>query len=125
MTPKPWYPMDVLSFDVVGRPVPKQSFRVVGKGGYRDPRVTAWQDLVAAAAVLAMQGRAVMTGKLIAELSFYIPERRKGDLDNLSKGVLDALNGLVWGDDGQVVRLVAQRFAKEDWEGVSVRIGLL
>jgi Holliday junction resolvase RusA-like endonuclease len=31
----------------------------------------------------------------------------RGDLDNYVKLTLDALNGVAWDDDGQVVRIVA------------------
>lgn len=31
----------------------------------------------------------------------------RGDLDNYVKLTLDALNGVAWGDDGQVVRITA------------------
>nr|DAF60640.1 MAG TPA: Endodeoxyribonuclease RusA [Podoviridae sp. ctwJH20] len=33
----------------------------------------------------------------------------KPDLDNVAKGVLDAMNGVVYVDDTQVVRLVVQK----------------
>jgi len=56
------------------------------------------------------------------------PGRNLGDVDNLAKGVMDALtdSGIVWLDDSQVVDLrVAKRWADKDrtvvaispWEG--------
>jgi Holliday junction resolvase RusA-like endonuclease len=55
-------------------------------------------------------------------LRFYLP--RKGaeplayaareDVDNLSKAVLDALNGITYADDRLVVSLYAQKFSSED-----------
>ena len=35
--------------------------------------------------------------------------RRFGDLDNLAKGVMDALNGIVFADDAQVTRLTTEK----------------
>lgn len=37
------------------------------------------------------------------------PERRRLDLDNVAKACLDALTGVVWKDDSQVVRLSVVR----------------
>ncbi|OJG60972.1 hypothetical protein RV08_GL000365 [Enterococcus mundtii] len=34
----------------------------------------------------------------------------KPDADNYAKGVLDALKGIVWKDDGQVVDLIARKY---------------
>jgi Holliday junction resolvase RusA-like endonuclease len=38
-----------------------------------------------------------------------LPHAKKPDLDNLAKAVLDALNGLVFSDDSQVVHLVLRK----------------
>jgi Holliday junction resolvase RusA-like endonuclease len=44
------------------------------------------------------------------------------DIDNYAKLVLDALNGFVWADDSQVVKIEAvKRYAKES-VGTSVRV---
>jgi crossover junction endodeoxyribonuclease RusA len=48
------------------------------------------------------------TGPLAVALVFYRP-RKSGDLDNRIKVCLDALNGIAWSDDDQVVELHAYR----------------
>jgi Holliday junction resolvase RusA-like endonuclease len=48
-----------------------------------------------------------LRGALAVEMDAYPPDRRVRDLDNLPKGVLDALaHGGVYADDSQVVRLL-------------------
>jgi Holliday junction resolvase RusA-like endonuclease len=47
------------------------------------------------------------------------PGRNCGDVDNLAKGVLDALNGIAWDDDSQVVDLrVIKAFGPRDYVDV-------
>ncbi|MEL6364365.1 MAG: RusA family crossover junction endodeoxyribonuclease [Pseudomonadota bacterium] len=38
---------------------------------------------------------------------------RNHDVDNVAKAVLDALNGVFWRDDRQVVRLISEKFQGE------------
>lgn len=51
------------------------------------------------------------------------PRRSKGraDLDNYAKGVLDAANGILWGDDSQVDYLVCRAVAGQ-LPGVSLLV---
>lgn len=39
---------------------------------------------------------------------------KKGDIDNLAKSVLDALNGIAWEDDSQIVSLNLKKFYAEE-----------
>lgn len=41
------------------------------------------------------------------------PDTVKPDVDNIAKTVLDALNGVAYADDSQVVRLVVNKFPRE------------
>jgi Holliday junction resolvase RusA-like endonuclease len=86
----------------------------------------AWRTDVRAEAKAAMIDRAVMEGAVSVTVTFVMP-RNKGhfgsgrnagvlkptaprwhtvrpDIDKLSRAVLDALTGIVWRDDGQVVQ---------------------
>lgn len=113
-----------LAFVVAGAPVPKQSFAMDtrGKGhGYRSDRVSAWQDAVAWQAKQAMQGQDQFEGDVAVRLVFTLPNRRRVDLDNLSKGCLDALNGICWRDDRQVAELHLRKRVGDE-PGVAVWI---
>lgn len=112
----------MLTFAVPGMPVPKQSFRVGKNGGYRDPRVTAWQEAVAVMARQAMQGNSPPKGDAIrVHLRFHLPDRRRRDCDNLSKAVLDACNGILWEDDKQITELHIRKVRSTD-PGVFVEV---
>lgn len=98
-----------IRFAVDGTPVPKQSYRAVKGGGYTAPRVKAWAATVAEYAALAMRGTDMLEGPLSASLYFMLPTKRRVDCDNLSKNVLDAMNGIVYKDDTQIVHLVIDK----------------
>jgi crossover junction endodeoxyribonuclease RusA len=97
-------------FLVDGSPRAKQSFRYTENGGgYTDPGVKAWQDTVSTRAreFMNTQERELITGPVAVRLVFVLKTKRKVDIDNLEKGVLDALKNIVFGDDSDVVNLHA------------------
>lgn len=55
-------------------------------------------------------------------ISVYRPQRR-GDLDNCIKVVLDALKGIVFDDDDQVIELCAHRLDNRKNPGVLLVVG--
>jgi len=94
----------MIQFWVPGNPVPKQSFRYKKSGSYQPKRVKDWQEAVGWMALSATSGE-VLERDVRVELNFKRKDKRKVDLDNLSKAVLDACNGVVWADDRQIVTL--------------------
>ena len=107
----------IIRFHVEGVPVPKQSFKVSGKGGYTPERQASWQELIAyKAAEVAKQKDfppAMKKERVCVAMSFYLPDHRRRDLDNLSKAVLDACNGILWQDDTQVDHLTLDKHIGE------------
>ncbi len=81
-------------FSVSGNPIPKQSFRK-GKNNYTPERITDWQEIVGWKAKEAMIDRDIFEGDLKVQLYFLRKDKRRADLDNLCKSVLDACNGIV------------------------------
>lgn len=53
--------------------------------------------------------------KRASALAGWINPQRKPDLDNVLKALLDAMNGVVYGDDMQVTSVVASRDYEEAW----------
>ena len=87
----------------------------------RDP--TGWEEEVTGA-WLKQHGRTLLEGPLAVTCDFYIRGVQvtiepfdgddwrlgRGDVDNMTKAILDSLNGIAFRDDRQVVRLsVAKR----------------
>lgn len=116
----------MISFFVEGAPRAKQSFRSLGKrGGYTPAHVKAWQKDVAWAAQQAMRQLGLLDPvreNVCAEFTFFLPDNRKIDLDNLSKSVADGLNGVVWEDDRQVVTLMLHKYICRERPGVLVNV---
>lgn len=54
-------------------------------------------------------GMRPLHGEIAVQVHVY-RARRSGDLDNFFKAAFDALKGIAWDDDKQVVRLVADRY---------------
>ena len=66
--------------------------------------------------------RAPLEGPVVVTLTLYRPAKR-GDLDNRVKVLLDALNGIAYRDDSQVVELHAYR--REDRANPRVEVDVM
>jgi len=66
-----------------------------------------------------------LCGKVRVEITLYPPDKRKRDLDNYLKGVLDALTHVgIWEDDSQIDELTIKRgiIVKGGYVDVSIRM---
>ena len=89
------------------QPLPKQSFRYSKGGGYTDPKIKAWQEHVAWKTKMLCNEPSRECFEVA--LVFYRYQKHRVDLDNLSKAVLDGMNGVVWVDDTQVHKLTLEK----------------
>lgn len=95
---------------------------------YTPEKTASWENLVGWTAAQAMAGRALLEGPLKCLLSIevgvpaswsmkkstaallgQVRPTTKPDLDNSAKAILDAMNGVVFKDDVQVVMLVVSK----------------
>lgn len=105
---------------IPGKPVPWQRTR---NGRRTDERYGAWKDLAAGVMLQARMPDGKLEGPVAARATvkpggiavvFYNvdylerPRGLRGDLDNYVKGVLDAANGVMYGDDAQVSLIAAE-----------------
>ncbi len=136
----------MISFTVPGRPQGKGRPRFTTRGGHArtyTPSVTAsYENLVK---ITAMQALAELPEwskdgqfALKIEASFTVPKSKpktyrnmalngiiqpttKPDMDNIIKSICDALNGVLWHDDKQVVWVLASKaYGAEDYVQVFV-----
>lgn len=108
----------IATFTVDGNPKPKERPRL-----FRNRIITTEATRAAEARVASsFRGNlgirhtieSPVTGPLKVRLRFFRDNMRRVDLDNLAKIPLDALNGLAWGDDSQIVSLIASKHLDRD-----------
>lgn len=64
----------------------------------------------AVCSLLAARGVRPLTGPLEVEVLVHPPDRRRRDIDNVQKALLDALqHGGAYADDSQIVRLAIEK----------------
>ena len=103
----------IFELTVEGNPIPKGRPRVVDSHAYTPQATRDYEALVRDAAALEWK-QEPMRGSLSIHLSFYRANRRRADLDNLMKAVVDALQGIVLFDDNQIVTaLIVKKVDRE------------
>ena len=56
-----------------------------------------------------------LTGKVTVNIILYFGDKRKHDIDNYNKILLDSLSGIVWEDDEQIQELnILKRHDKQN-----------
>lgn len=71
--------------------------------------------------IAMVQGVTPLVGPVAVFLDVYRP-RRRGDLDNILKATIDALQGLAYQDDDQVEQITAQRYEDKRAPRVEVSV---
>lgn len=114
--------MTSLRFTVLGIARPKGSTRAFMRPGMKFPIVTSdnksvkgWEESVRAAIQQHAAGM-FFEGGLTVRITFELPKpksmakkfvehTKKPDVDKLARGSLDAMKGVLWNDDSQVIDL--------------------
>ena len=136
--------MNQIVFHVPGTPVGKGRPRAAKRGKhitlYTPEKTVSYEGKVALAASQAMVGRQLLDGPVVVCLDIHMPvpaswsrkaraealadiapPAKKPDADNVLKAICDAINGVVWIDDVQVVDCVIRKRYRET-PGVQVEI---
>ena len=119
-----------LKFDI--KPMAKQSFRTTRTGQkYLDASVIRYRKAIRNMAIAQMRNQKAekIEGAVNMNIIYAfrrpkslskkerneidggknIPKTTKPDIDNLTKAILDALNGIAWKDDAQVTQINIQK----------------
>jgi Holliday junction resolvase RusA-like endonuclease len=111
-----------VSLVIPGRPVPLQRSRTSSGRHYLPARSKTYR-LTVAAEWMAAGRPSLGDAQFAASMRFY-GARANADLDNLVKAVLDALNGLAFTDDSQLVCLSGCHKLPADADGPRAEIDL-
>lgn len=133
-----------MQFVVDGTAVPKQRPRISGKVAYTPKKTRDYEERVRKAfrssycgfmpayfkdsavkvciEVIQQIPKSWSNSKhLRAERGEIVPTSRNGDLDNIAKSILDALNGLAYEDDCQVTTLmITKRYGADPYAAVRI-----
>ena len=98
----------MIEIDLPFPPSVNHYYRHVGRRTLISREGRRYRERVTAA--LAALGLRPMAGPLAVEVHVFPPDRRRRDLDNTQKALLDALQHAgVYGDDSQIDRLTIER----------------
>ena len=107
-------------FFVAGWPYAKQSFRYKRGGSYQTENVKNWQNTIGWTAKEHYKGE-LLVMPVAMKLDFYV-KRNDADCDNLAKGTMDSLQGVIYKNDRQVIDLHITKQIKKGILGVRIRI---
>ena len=135
----------MIVFTIPGTPVGKGRPRFARRDAfvttYTPEKTASYENLVKVKAEEAMVGRELIAGavavtillfitppaswsnkKMLQALNHEIMPTTKPDVDNIIKGIFDAMNEIVWNDDKQVVDVtIRKRYANTARATVEVR----
>lgn len=116
----------MITFSVYGDPLPKGSVKAFTPKGWTRPILTSatkglkqWESKIASAAQAKADGM-LLVGAVSVQIAFYLsrpqsmPKKvrlhtKRPDLDKLIRGGTDALTGVLYKDDAQIVSIVASK----------------
>lgn len=121
------------------RPEPYKRMRQVFKNGramlYSDPEYRSYKEAIMRL-VASKYRDDPLSGCLDVQLTFGFknpqahakkpvprPYHPRPDIDNLAKAIMDACNGVLWDDDGQITSLSAQKIYA-DFDFVQIAVGV-
>lgn len=128
-------------FKIPGEPVPKARPRVTRQGHAYTPRKTADYEALVKDCYRLQGGKYMGDSAIVSmiELRFEIPKSygkskrerimageikhtKKPDVDNCVKAILDALNGIAYKDDSQIVELTVDKQYTDEGAGAIVTL---
>jgi Holliday junction resolvase RusA-like endonuclease len=98
-----------ITFTVEGAPRPKARARRGAGGRWYTPQATRDYEEAVGIAARGSGAREPLKGAVRLSIDLWLPDRRRRDVDNCAKSICDALNGIAYQDDSQIVELIVRR----------------
>ena len=118
--------MDEIKFCIETDPRPLARARFNGRHAYQPKVNTDYRQIVQSAAKMAMGDNPPLSGAISVAVKLfrkYQPTAKIfGDVDNFLKAILDALTGIIFGDDSQVVTCTVAKFTDKQHPRAEVTI---
>lgn len=104
----------IIKIEIPIEPLPQPRARVTRKGTYQPAKIVKYKTAIKQAAMEKMKGSEPTEQAVKCIIKVYrkykVTSRRYGDLDNLYKAITDALNGVVYKDDSQIIKCVIEKY---------------
>lgn len=111
---KSFYSDRMILFTVPVDPLPQPRPKFSRGRVYQPRRIIDYKEQVQLAALQAMSGKKIFDSAVEVSLKLYrkfsATSRNFGDCDNLAKSICDALRGIVYVDDAQIVKITIEKF---------------
>jgi len=101
--------MATVAFVVPGKPETNHRARVTRNGTYHAKEYVAYKRAVQIVAKAACPIDWALDRNYDVSIVMHEPDRRRRDVDNAAKGLLDGCRGVLWADDRQIDRLTVER----------------
>ena len=116
----------MIKFAVEVEPLPQPRPRFSRGRCFQPKPIVEYKAAITQAARLAMANREPMTGAVVMTIKLYrkykSTSRRFGDFDNHGKAICDALNGVIYLDDSQIVKCTVEKYTDKNFPHVEVEI---
>ena len=114
----------MIKIEIEGKPLSKSNnLQFSRRRAYIPQKHKDYQEKVRQAAVLAMGEQGPITGPVRAEIHLRFPDKRRRDAGNYQKTLLDALNGVCYDDDCQIVHLTITKTVEKNNPGAIIWVG--
>ena len=104
----------IIHFSIDTKPIPQARPRVGKFNTFEPERCTNYKNILSWSAKQAMRGNSPLTTPIKIDIKIFRNQtptsKQYGDWDNHAKSVCDALNGIVYADDAQIVDGRVQMF---------------
>lgn len=113
-TPLEWWPQRI-DLAIPGDPVSKGRPRVYHGHGITPAKTKRAENRVYSEFRAQYPDFKPYPGPVIILLTFWLATRQGRDWDNLAKLTTDALNGIAWMDDRQIIQAIVTKHQPDQW----------